>query len=256
MQIPKPFCKILTGDAYDLLDTLELESIDCVWASPNPPMMFEGPNVLVGAEENIYDYVEHLQAIFRKCHSVLKNTGSLWIRIGDYHNQRGFLNCVPARLQLQLVEVGVDKAGRGWYPMGDICWQRDDEDYPEVPGQEYKPPTDRFLRDWEHMLWFVKDPTKYFFNPFKPPISGVWHHAYNYTDNPSHIPHEIVAIPLMTTCPSGGTVLDPFHGRGNTAIVALKYGLNYIGIELLPSRVKESIEKIKQFDAEIITTTA
>lgn len=47
-------------------------------------------------------------------------------------------------------------------------------------------------------------------------------------------PDEIPRRCILAGCPRGGTVLDPFVGRGTTVIVALRNGRNAIGIDLNP----------------------
>jgi len=47
-------------------------------------------------------------------------------------------------------------------------------------------------------------------------------------------PEALIETPIRATCPPGGTILDPFLGRGTTLILARKLGLNGIGIELNP----------------------
>jgi site-specific DNA-methyltransferase (adenine-specific) len=42
-----------------------------------------------------------------------------------------------------------------------------------------------------------------------------------------------------------GTVLDPFNGLGNTAIAAVRLGLDYVGIELDDYYLGESIKRVK-----------
>jgi DNA modification methylase len=37
---------------------------------------------------------------------------------------------------------------------------------------------------------------------------------------------------IKAGCPEGGVVLDPFMGRGTTAVVARKLNRNYVGFEL------------------------
>lgn len=48
-------------------------------------------------------------------------------------------------------------------------------------------------------------------------------------------PEELIAPCILAGCPVGGTVLDPFCGRGTTGIVAVRRSRNFVGIELEPS---------------------
>jgi site-specific DNA-methyltransferase (adenine-specific) len=42
-----------------------------------------------------------------------------------------------------------------------------------------------------------------------------------------------------------GIVLDPFLGLGNTAIAAVKLGLDFVGVELDPHYLREAVDRIK-----------
>lgn len=45
-------------------------------------------------------------------------------------------------------------------------------------------------------------------------------------------PEKLIVDCIKAGCPAGGVVLDPFIGSGTTAVVALKEGRQYVGIEL------------------------
>lgn len=45
-------------------------------------------------------------------------------------------------------------------------------------------------------------------------------------------PEDLCKVPILTTCPEGGIVLDPFAGTGTTNYVALRLGRRSVGIEL------------------------
>lgn len=49
---------------------------------------------------------------------------------------------------------------------------------------------------------------------------------------------------IKAGCPKGGIVLDPFGGRGTTAVVARENDRDYVLIELNPETVKEAQEYI------------
>ena len=59
-------------------------------------------------------------------------------------------------------------------------------------------------------------------------------------------PQALVQPCVEAGCPSGGIVLDPFMGSGTTALVALKMGRRFIGIELNPEYVKIAEQRIWQ----------
>ena len=58
-------------------------------------------------------------------------------------------------------------------------------------------------------------------------------------------PEELVETPIKAGCPPKGIVLDPFMGSGTTALVALKLGRRFIGIELSPKYIKIAENRIK-----------
>lgn len=47
-------------------------------------------------------------------------------------------------------------------------------------------------------------------------------------------PEELIKPCILSGCPEGGTVLDPFTGSGTTGIVSRKYGRGFVGIEINP----------------------
>ena len=59
-------------------------------------------------------------------------------------------------------------------------------------------------------------------------------------------PEELVRIPILSTCPQNGIVLDPFSGTGTTVSAALKLGRRGVGIELSPKYIKTSKERLQQ----------
>lgn len=57
-------------------------------------------------------------------------------------------------------------------------------------------------------------------------------------------PTELIEPCILAGSKEGDTVLDPFSGSGTTGEVALKYGRNYIGLELNPEYAKLSEKRI------------
>ena len=45
-------------------------------------------------------------------------------------------------------------------------------------------------------------------------------------------PCELVKIPILSSCPPNGIVLDPFCGSGTTLVVAKQLGRHYVGIDI------------------------
>jgi site-specific DNA-methyltransferase (adenine-specific) len=74
---------------------------------------------------------------------------------------------------------------------------------------------------------------KYHPNGSKP--SDVWdilpEDTQNRAEHFAAYPEDLCRIPILATCPSEGTVLDPFSGTGTTMLVAFKLGRKSIGID-------------------------
>lgn len=58
-------------------------------------------------------------------------------------------------------------------------------------------------------------------------------------------PEELIKPCILSCCPPGGIVLDPFSGAGTTGVVAVKNGRNFIGIELVPASAALAREEIE-----------
>jgi len=58
-------------------------------------------------------------------------------------------------------------------------------------------------------------------------------------------PEALIETPIQAGCPKGGIVLDPFMGAGTTAVVSLKQGKRYLGIELKQEYIDIANKRIK-----------
>lgn len=65
-------------------------------------------------------------------------------------------------------------------------------------------------------------------------------------------PKELIEPCVLSSCPVGGTVLDPFSGSGTSGIVAMNSDRNYIGIDLNPEY--HEIAK-RRFDKECMNVS-
>ncbi len=120
-----PRNEVLAGDARAELPTLLAESVDAVVTSPPYFRLRDyGAPGQLGQEAGVEEYVANLQAVLRQVHRILKNTGSLWLNLGDgYARTRGggvplgSLNLVPQRLALAL-------SADGWIVRNVCVWQK------------------------------------------------------------------------------------------------------------------------------------
>jgi DNA modification methylase len=222
---------VLHGDAYTVLDTLEPNSIDCVFTSPNPPFYSKTG---IGSEKRQIEYIDNLMNIFDKMKDIVKDTGSVFVHMGDYHDDYGNFRMIPERFAL-------DMQDNDWILRSKLIWHRTED----RPRQDKT----RFRIDWEYILWFVKT-DKYYFND-KHSDTSVWSYPY-YEPEPrkfeSGIPLVIIEKLIQSTCVPGNTVMDPFAGTGTTGVVALDQGMNFIGIELKAENIIRIRKRLSKQD--------
>lgn len=83
---------LLEGDVIDRLKDLDDNSVDCVITSP-PYFNLRDYHAegQIGMEKTPEEYVEKMVDVFREVKRVLKDTGTVWLNIGDsYCNSNGF----------------------------------------------------------------------------------------------------------------------------------------------------------------------
>lgn len=84
----------------------------------------------------------------------------------------------------------------------------------------------------------LRDKGFYFlkYNPKGSKPSDVWEiapeDAHKRGSHFAPYPEDVCIIPILSTCPSNGIVLDPFVGTGTTTAVAYKLGFKSIGVDL------------------------
>jgi site-specific DNA-methyltransferase (adenine-specific) len=63
---------------------------------------------------------------------------------------------------------------------------------------------------------------------------------------------ELVRIPILTTTPPRGVVLDPFAGSGTSLVFARKHGFRAIGIDAKESYCETMVDQLNQVSEEEI----
>jgi site-specific DNA-methyltransferase (adenine-specific) len=224
--------RIICGDSRIVLQELAPETIDTIFTSPNPVFSFAlkeyTSEVVVGSEKDTISYVDHLVDIFNECRTPLKDSGSLFVEMGDYYDQRlGTLRCTPELFALKMI-------GAGWIMCGKLIWHRT-ESHKTINREK------GFRNNWEYLFHFVKDTSKFYFNNksnrywktsvFSYPLDN----SYYTNEFDSGFPEDLVKIAIETTVPvSNGVVCDIFAGSGTVGIVAKKMNKNYVLIDIDP----------------------
>jgi len=216
-------------------------------------------------------YVSHLAEIIDQSRHCLKPQGSLWINLGDTYfarwssiraggrqglgekardrrrspmgdfRQEKQLLLIPARFAIAMQTLR-------WILRNDLIWYKSN-----VPP---RPETDRLRLSHEHFFHFVKRPKegrpKYYYD-----LKAVEHGA---NDVVAHLarpgqdghsatfPIELIKPRILSSCPPGGAVLDPFCGSGRTLAVSVASGRRAIGFEICP-KFAESARRLLSPDS-------
>jgi len=253
------------------MDELADQSIDLIVTSP--PYWKKrnyGVDGQIGLETSPNDYLNNLLKVFDECQRVLKDSGSMFIVIGDTYNSYGSLQNIPQRLSIELTD-------RGWLSRNWLVWHKTNPKPESVKT--------RWNTSCEFVLFFTKTQNYYFdIDSIRVPYKNKSiysgsprHHNLNHSlqihqetlVNPlGKLPHDFLDDIIETsvsqetgdlkhgaTFPEklieplikvgsmvGDTVLDPFCGTGTTGKVSLSNGRKSIGYEANP-RFNEIIKQ-------------
>lgn len=170
--------EILHGDALEKIKLIKDKSVDCIVTSP-PYWQLRDYGVVgqLGLEDTVEEYIKKLLDIFDECWRVLKDTGTVFINMGDTYsnvnskfisgsnNKNYYIDnqkaktrrksdirrkskmMIPERFVIAMIE-------RGWILRNEIIWHK-----PNVVPEAVQ---DRFTNDFEKIYFFTKN-QKYFF---------------------------------------------------------------------------------------------
>ena len=197
-------------------------------------------------------YVDHLVEIFGRGDKALKPGGSVWVNIGDtyfarwssirYSGRQGMgdnprerrrapmggyrqekqLLMIPARFAIAM-------QAKRWILRNDLIWHK--------PNVAPRPERDRLRLAHEHLFHFVKRPTQgraaYWYD-----LNGAEEGARDVVTvnakagsdgHSATFPEGLITPRILSSCPPGGTVLDPFAGTARALTIALDHGRNAVG---------------------------
>jgi site-specific DNA-methyltransferase (cytosine-N4-specific) len=223
---------------------------------------------VLGLEPSPDWFVHHLVEIFCLAMPALKPHGSLWVNIGDTYfarwasirdggrqglgdnprvrrrtpmggyRQEKQLLLIPHRFAIAMQEVR-------WILRNDLIWFK-----PNVPP---RPEADRLRLAHEHFFHFVHRPkegrAKYHYD-----LSETEHGAFDvvtYNVRPGRdghsatFPEDLIRPRILSSCPPGGVVLDPFCGTGRALEVAVREGRDAIGFERSAQQAKDTREHLR-----------
>lgn len=174
--------KILQGDVLVQLKKIDNESIDTVFTSPPYWGLRDyGVNGQWGSEKDFHEYLIKLKLLMDELRRVLKNTGTVWINLGDTYaggggkateqsfrrkydidtesnpdvppksRYRGTMGKsrfgIPERFYIQCIDDG-------WIARNHIVWAK--------PNPMPSSVKDRFTNSWESIFFFAKQKKYYF----------------------------------------------------------------------------------------------
>ena len=243
----------------DQMPELDDQSVDLIFTSP--PYWNKRTYTTekeLGSESTPKEFVDNLVEHFTDCKRVLKDTGSMFIVIGDtFHD--GCLQSIPHRFTIGLVE-------RGWILRNTIIWSKTN---PKPQSSKNNlTPTYEFIfhlvktKDYkyEHTLAPQKeskvdarvprhrglDKKKVY--PYIPRdgknLGDFWTEdvvraavAKNSRtelslEHPAPFPTDIIRLPILQTTAEHDLVLDPFMGSGTTGKVANAMDRLFVGYDI------------------------
>jgi len=155
--------------------------------------------------------------------------------MGGYRQEKQLL-LIPSRFAIAMQD-------RRWILRNDLIWYK-----PNVPP---RPETDRLRLSHEHFFHFVKRPkegrAKYYYDldQVEPRATDVV--TYNVSagqdGHSATFPEALIKPRILSSCPPGGVVVDPFCGTGRALAVAIESGRTAIGFEV----TTEYVQVARQF---------
>lgn len=251
-------CRIIHGDASNVLPTLRARSFRCCITSPPYWGLrdYGYPNQL-GAEDDLAEYLDRLKHIFVGVRRTLTDDGTMWLNIGDAFtsgNRRWrdvdrknparamtYRPPTPAGLKPKDLigipwRVAFALQEDGWYLRSDIIWHK-----PNCQPESVK---DRPTRSHEYLFLFSKS-ERYHYNSdaVREAANGngkmrnrrsVW--SINTEGFPgahfATFPPSLVELCLQAGTEPGDRILDPFFGSGTVGAMCQAMKRKFTGIEL------------------------
>jgi site-specific DNA-methyltransferase (adenine-specific) len=231
----------------------------------------------IGLEDHPQEFVRKLVDAFDLCRPILADNGSMWVNIGDTYwsgkgeHKSGEIKqsarrfglrpqdkkgdgklCVPKQLLLIPHRFAIGMQDKGWIVRNDNVWVKPNP----IPDQV----RDRCSMSHEYVFHFVKQRWYYFDKNLvgRPTESGsilppldtwevppVRNGNGNGNTHRARFSEELVKIPIATTTPIRGVVLDPFAGSGTSLLYARKHGHRCIGIDIKREFCEQMVKQLK-----------
>ena len=224
---------LILGDTFQVLKTMESESVDLIFADPPYFLSNDGISCSGGKQVSVnkgdwdksfslYDKHEFNRKWISECHRILKRDGSIWIS-GTFHN---------------IYSVGMALEEENFKIINNITWQKTN------------PPPNLacrcFTNSTETILWAQKNDKKahhvFHYADMKEENGGkqmkdVWTGSLTkpsekkFGKHPTQKPIYLLDRIIRASSNPLDVVLDPFCGSSTTGVAAKHLGRRYIGID-------------------------
>lgn len=267
---------IFNMDLRQATALLEKAGINVNCIATSPPFYGQrdyGVDGQIGLEEHPSEFISSLVECFESCRPILADNGSLWVNLGDTYwsgkgehksgegkqSARRFglrpqdkkgdgLLCKPKQLLLIPHRFAIAMQDRDWLVRNDNVWVKPNP----IPDQV----RDRCSMSHEYMFHLVKSRWYYFDKDLvgrksdsgsllPPPDTWEIAPARSSHKHKARFSEELVRIPILSTTPKNGVVLDPFAGSGTSLVFARKYGFRAIGIDIKEEFCRLMVEQLK-----------
>lgn len=276
--------RVHCGDAAELAAKLPSDLVDCVVTSPPYYQQRDyGDKRQLGQESSPSAYVERLVGVFAAIRPALKDSGAVWVVLGDKYQDHQLLG-MPWRFALAMQDDG-------WYLRSDCIWHK--------PNAMPSPVKTRPTTDHEYIFLFSKNAQyhydadairephvtfsenskmrggrKHFGTRGGTPEQGKnagnsnlhngrWDQAFHPLGRNKRtvwsiplskyrgahfavFPEKLVEVCLKATAPASGVVLDPFSGSGTTAVVAQQLGRSFIAFDCSSEYCEQTRKRLSQ----------
>ena len=232
----------------------------------------------LGLEKDREDYIKNLINIFKECHRVLKDDGSLMVNINE-KVEGGFYQGVVYQFVGEMLK-------NGWSLNDEIIWLKNNPVYTggnrTVRSHEYifhfvKKGCTTFYYDTE-LAKKVSDPNGFcvygtdnkpkFFsgmdfrgNALRTNVANTGELRKQCKEEGFHLTHsatfplEVPTLLVLLTSKPGDLIVDPFNGTGSVGEICRYTGRSYVGYELNPQFVMATEVRMKNVSYNRMKTT-
>ncbi|QCE34426.1 site-specific DNA-methyltransferase [Acetobacteraceae bacterium] len=247
--------RLYLGDCLELLERLDANSVDLVFADPPYNLSNGGFTVKNGKRAEVHkgdwdqskgieaDFNFHLSWI-KAIERVLKPGGSFWIS-GTYHSiyQCGY---ALQRLGMPIVNEISWYKPNGAPNLSCRCFTASHESliWARKQGKEKHTFNYQEMKNGHFPKDSLKKPNKQMRSVWSIPVPGSKEKTFG--KHPTQKPLDLLRRIVAASSNKGDVVLDPFSGSGTTGVAALEQDRQYIGIELEKSYLDLSIQRIEE----------